>query len=289
MSMMMMVVTSASSHFGITIPLNGLPCVTSLNDCLPLQVSDDFMLSFLGEIIICEVKRDKRPELRIIHNVDSVPYDVFGAWMTERSYISGTLEFAPLGVDHTSLSELCLNHVDKMHENQTRLAQIMDYNGSSVKTLLVARLPRSQEDDKFCLIFTHGTVTYIPHQIVLRWVQQKPSTSETTSASNIGTALWHTVEEHCIETNGHITGMKLSPDHQYLYVNCRHWEGHVDGKKVRPSIQDSPPDVSEDMTMLVYSLSTYEKINVHVGHQAFTGSEACFYIFLSVADKLVAR
>ena len=198
--------------------------MTSLNDCLPLQVSDDFMLSFLGEIIICRVKKEEMLELQCIHKVVSVPYDVFGAWMTERSYISGKLEFAPPGVDYTSLSELCLNHVDKMHENQTRVAQIVDYNSSSVRTLLVARPPRSQENDKFCLIFTHGTVTYVPHQIVLRWVQRKQSTTETSSAANIDTALWHTVEEHCIETNGHVIGMKLSPDHQYLYVNCRPWK-----------------------------------------------------------------
>ena len=228
-------------------------------------------------------------ELQPIHKVVIVPYDIFGAWMTERSYISGKLEFAPSGVDYISLTELCLNHVDKMHESQTRLAQIMDYKGSSVRTPLVARPPRSQENDQFCLIFTHGTVTRIPHQIVLRWMQQKQSTSETSSTANIDTALWHTVEEHFIETNGHIIGIKLSPDHQFLYVNCRPWKEALDMKKVGTSFQDSPPDISEEMTLTCYSLATYEKINVHVGHQAFTGSEACFYIFLSVADNLVAR
>ena len=209
--------------------------------------------------------------------------------MTGRSYISGKLELTPPGVDYTSLSELCLNHVDKMHQNQTRLAQIIDYNGSCVRTPLVARPPRSQEDDTFCLIFTHGFVTYVPHQIVLRWVQQKRSTTETSSGANIDTALWHTVEEHCIETNGVITGMMLSPDHQYLYVNCRPWKGPLDMKKVGTSFQGSPPDISEEMILTCYSLATYEKINVHVGHQAFTASEAFFFIFLSVADNLVAR
>ncbi|XP_074613694.1 F-box/WD repeat-containing protein 5-like [Acropora palmata] len=245
-------------------------------------------IHFEGEIIIFEMKKEEMLELQPIHKVVIVPYDIFGAWMTERSYISGKLEFAPSGVDYISLTELCLNHVDKMHESQTRLAQIMDYKGSSVRTPLVARPPRSQENDQFCLIFTHGTVTRVPHQIVLRWMQQKQSTSETSSTANIDTALWHTVEEHFIETNGHIIGIKLSPDHQFLYVNCRPWKEALDMKKVGTSFQDSPPDISEEMTLTCYSLATYEKINVHVGHQAFTGSEACFYIFLSVADNLVA-
>ena len=95
--------------------------------------------------------------------------------------------------------------------------------------------------------------------------------------------------EHCIETNGVITGMMLSPDHQYLYVNCRPWKEALDMNKVGTSFQYSPPDISEEMTLTCYSLATYEKINVHVGHQAFTASEKYFFLFLSVADKLVAR
>ena len=269
--------------------MHGLPCVTSLTDCLPLQVSDDFMVSFLGEIIICEVKREEMLKVQFIHTVGNFPHSICGAWMTEQSYISGKLEFAPPAVDHSSLSELCLNHVDRIGENHTSLAQIVNYMGSSVKGILVARPPKSQEDDKFCLIFKHGAVTYVPYQVGFRWVQRRLSTFETSSSPNIDTALWHTVEEHCIETNGAITGMMLSPDHQYLYVNCRPWKRPLDMNKVGTSFQDIPPDISEEMTLTCYSLATYEKINVHVGHQAFTPSEKYFFIFLSVADKLVAR
>ena len=289
LSRMMMVFTFAASPFGIAILFNGLPCVTSLSDCLPLQVSDDFMVSFLGEIIICEVKREEMLKVQFIDTVANLPYSIRGAWMTEQSYISGKLEFAPRAVDHSSLSELCLSHVDRREENQTSLARIVNYMGSSVKGILVARPPKSQEDDKFCLIFKHGAVTYVPHQVGFRWVQRKLSTFETSRSPNIDTALWHTVEEHCIETNGVITGMMLSPDHQYLYVNCRPWKEALDMKKVGTSFQYCPPEISEEMTLTCYSLATYEKINVHVGHQAFTASEKYFFIFLSVADKLVAR
>ena len=284
-----MVVTSAASPFGIAIPFNGLPCVTSLTDCLPLQVSDDFMVSFLGKIIICEVKREEMLKVQFIHTVGNLPDTIRGAWMTEQSYISGKLEFAPPAADHTTLSELCLNHVDRIEENQTSLAQIVNYMGSYVRGVLVARPPESQEDDKFCLIFKYGAVTNVPYQVCFRWVQRKLPTFKTSSSPNIDTALWHTVEEHCIETNGVITGMMLSPDHQYLYVNCRPWKRPLDMKKVGTSFQDIPPYISEGMTLTCYSLATYEKIIVHVGHQAFTPSEKYFFIFLSVADKLVAR
>ena len=132
-------------------------------------------------------------------------------------------------------------------------------------------------------------MTYVPHQVGFRWMHRTPSTSETRGAANSDTALWHMVEEHCIKTNGVITGMMLSPDHQYLYVNCRPWKTPLDMKKVGTSFKDSPPDISEEMTLTCYSLVTYEKINLHAGHQAFTASEKYFFIFLSVADKLVAR
>ena len=209
---------------------------------------------------MCEVERNETLELRLIDLVINLPYTIHGAWMTGKRFICGNLEYVPEGVD-----------VDNF--------------------MVTARRPKSQEDDKLGLIFQRhgGASPDVPHQIVLRWMQQKRFTSETSSATNIDTSLWHTVEEHCIETNGHIIGIKLSPDHQYLYVNCRPWKEALDMEKVGTSFHDSPPDISEEMTLTCYSLATYEKINVHVGHQAFTASEACFYIFLSVADNLVAR
>lgn len=240
-------------------------------------------INFMGEIIIFKIEKENTLGVQLIHEVESVPYDVYGAWLTERSYISGNFEFAPSGADHTSVSELCLNYVDKP-DYQTTLAQVIDYNCSSVRTLLVAKPLGSQENDKFCLIFTHGTLNYVPHQIMLRWIQRK------TFADNFGIDqdLWQTLEEHCIETNGHINGMKLSLDQQYLYVNCRRWQWQDEKPKAESCSQDSPPDISNDITMQVYSLSTYEMVNVHFGHQAFTGNDVCFFIFLSVADRLVA-
>ena len=183
-------------------------------------------------------------KVQFIHTVGDLPYIIHGAWMTEQSYICGNLEYVPEGVD-----------VDNY--------------------IVIARPSKSQEDDKLGLIFQHGASPNVAHQIVLRWMQQNRSTGETGSAANIDTASWQELETRGIDTNGVITGLILSPDLEYLYVNCRPFQG-------------CPRDISE-MTLTCYSLATYEKINVHVGHQAFTGSEACVFIFPSVANKQGAR
>ena len=191
---------------------------------------------------MCEVERNERLELHLIELVINLPYTIHGAWMTGNRFICGNLEYVPEGV-----------YVDNF--------------------MVTARRPKSQEDDKLGLIFQRhgGASPNVPHQIVLRWMQQNRSNSETSS----DTASWQELETRGINTNGVITGMMLSPDLEYLYVNCR-------------PFQDCSRDISE-MTLTCYSLATYEKINVHVGHQAFTGGEARFFSFPSVAKKLVAR
>ena len=256
--------------------------------------------------------------MRAIHNINSEPYDVFGAWLTERCYISGTFEFVS-GNHYSSISELWVNSVDNKLNRRIKLARVFNYNLSSVRTVLIAR-PSSNGlkqadssttipvEDKFCLIFTHGTVTYVPHQIVFKWLNIKDCSNDHTKrnafcARSNGINSGYTesrdstetdqnslysIEEHCIETSAHIIGMSLSPDHEYLYVNCRLWQLQ-DGKQSNGSSFDNPPEISTDITLQVYKLSTYELVSVHVGHQAYTANDGCFFIFLNVADRLVAR
>ena len=247
----------------------------------------------------------------LVHGINNEPYDVFGSWLTERCYISGTFEFLENENDGSSVSELWANCVDESLENQTNLARVINRNSSSVRTVLVARpnvgvqctyaSATRQRNDQICLIFTHGTVTYVPHQIVFKWLRQAggssnnykvvgKSFSDNGQEQNTGIPVgryesFSGKPDHCIETNAHIIGMNLSPDHEYLYVNCRNWE-QQDGKV---SYCEFPPEISKDITLRVYSLSTYELIGVHAGHKAYTPNDGCFFIFLNVADKLVAR
>lgn len=270
---------------------------------------------FTGEIFICELQGSS--VIGVIHGVNNEPYDVFGAWLTERCYISGMFEFMESENDGSSISELWANCVDEELQNKTNLTRVVNRNASSVRTVLVARPNNAlqcanpsaelQQDDHVCLIFTHGTVTYVPHQIVFKWLRLPHGSNchgglsdtamkqfcldnghkQSTEMPAGGGCESSTKPDHCIETNAHIIGMSLSPDHQYLYVNCRMWEQH-DGK-VGCELAESPPEISNDITLQVYSLSTYELVSVHVGHKAFTANNGCFFIFLNVADNLVAR
>lgn len=239
--------------------------------------------------------------IALVHGINNEPYDVFGAWLTERCYISGTFEFMEPENDGSSISELWANYVDESTENQRNLAQILNHNSSSVRTVLVAHpnanaLPHTyasaakKKDEDVCLIFTHGTVTYVPHQIVFKWLKlPKGSTRKFEQGKGISSERYEpfTRKEHYIETNAHIIGMSLSPDHQYLYVNCRTWEQPA-GNVVDDAAQ-FPPEISNDITLQVYSLSTYKLVDVHSGHKAYTANNGCFFIFLNVADQLVAR
>ena len=243
-----------------------------------------------------------------------MPYDVFGAWLTDRCYISGSLDFMEAD-DNLSVSELWANSVDEPNERQICFCRVINHDRSSVRTVLVARPTGSRHStstdssvrEEVCLIFTHGTVTYTPHEIVFKWsslsrnlkgptklnellikkgcVSGMRSKGSEETASNSKDSC--TGRGHRIETQAHIIGMALSPDHDFLYVNCRPWNPqHVKGD---PKAASSPPEISSDIHLRAYSLSTYQLLCVHTGHQAFTPNKGCFFIFLNVAEKLVVR
>lgn len=273
------------------------------------------MFVFTGEIFILQLQGFNA--VGVLHCVNSEPYDVFGAWLTERYYISGTFEFME---NDSSTSELWANCADGFSQDyQTKLARVVNYNSSSVRTVLVARpsgvcssrpaegSSALQRNDCICLIFTHGTVTYVPHQIVFKWFKLENGDYATRKLSivrnshtnssymergrtgEVGCGPCYTEEEHCIETNAHIIGMSLSPDHQFLYVNCRPWQQQHRKDRTGPRLIASPPEISSEITLRVYSLATYKLVGVHTGHEAYTPNDGCFFIFLNVADKLVAR
>lgn len=170
----------------------------------------------------------------LVHNSVNEPYALFGAWLTERCYISGTLEVIMEPAENGGrpfLSQLWANHVGELPENQTnetksKLARVVNHDSWSV-TIVHAARPNIcsqsthastvlQRDDSVCLIFTYGTVTNSePHQIMLKWVKlpqkrnshrERDEQSSEIPASGYG---FCSRPDHCIETNGQINWNKF--------------------------------------------------------------------------------
>ncbi|KAL9989015.1 hypothetical protein ACROYT_G003521 [Oculina patagonica] len=278
----------------------------------------------IGEIFIYKLQGSSMASFFRSNSIE--PDYLFGDWLTERCYVSGTLnEMEPAENDgHKQfLSQLWANFVAESPENQTSqtksmLAQVISHAmlAWSVKFVLVARPNISsqatyasttlQRDDRVCLIFTYSTVSHVlPHQIMLKWlrlptdlchgglnslaaVRESCAKNGQEQCSEMPADSFASCSrpDHCIETNGHIIGMSLSPDHQFLYVNCRQFQHQSD--EFGNLLDQQHPDISNDITLQVYSLSTYELVGVHNGHLANSGKCDCAYINLDVADKLVA-
>lgn len=196
----------------------------------------------------------------------------------------------------------------------------MNENGSSVRNVLVAK-PAFLKDNELLLIFTHGVVTYIPHQIVIHKIRIEEnndtlrvlpesdisgknhvsekcrvgidSESDAENSDEDADDVKFTAPDHLIETNAHIIGVGLAPEEDLIYVNCRPWIG--DRRAVQRGVGGAhwgvqeEFEISSDIHTRVYSLSSLELVKEHVGHRAFTPNDKCFFIFLDVAEKLVAR
>ena len=254
-----------------------------------------------------------------VHSNINEPYASFGAWLSERCYVSGTLEATtePAENDGQSFfSQLWANYVGELPENQniqrvSKLAQVVNHNGWSVTLVHVARPNISSQstytstalqwDGCVCLICTYGTVTNaLPHQIMFKWLKLPHDLTsrggrescmskghEQRSEMSSGDFGSCSRPDHCIETNAHIIGISLSPDHQYLFVNCRLFQQQND--ESGNNLDQSHPKISNDITLQVYNLSTYELVGVHVGHQAFSSKYSSAFLYSDGVDKLVAR
>ena len=249
-----------------------------------------------GEIAVYTVGDSKKRKAFIVNE----PYDVFGTWLNNKYFISGNFLFAEPDY-YSTVSELWANCVadpklpdhseSEMPAERVSLCRIINKNSSSVRSVAVSRPLGTNEvcsTREALLIFTHGRVTYTPHQVLFKRISfQKESPILKKDFSNVlskNQNVCYTSADHVIETSAHIIGLALSPDNKFLYVNCRPWS--VDGQSVCP---DEPPEISDSIHLRVYDLSTYQLVKEHIGHKAFTPNDGCFFIFLNVSGQLVAR
>lgn len=161
------------------------------------------------------------------------------------------------------------------------------------------------------LIFSTGSKAYVPHQIAFKLVEKVtfpkqldpgPSLKERIALRNMRRESESEYEEpdwanfdavadrfdkidKIIDLHGQIIGMALSPDHRYLYVNCRPWpQNYV----IRNPLE--PPPIAQEIDIHVIDLVTFKKVGKMLrAHRAYTPNTDCFFIFLDVCDDYVAR
>ncbi|XP_076657416.1 F-box and WD repeat domain containing 5 [Halictus rubicundus] len=89
--------------------------------------------------------------------------------------------------------------------------------------------------------------------------------------------------DHVIDLHGHIVGMRLSPDHRYLYVNIRLWP--------KGAIAKMPPSpIAREIDIRVIDLMTLKEVGcMSRVHTAYVNENTeCSDIFLDVCDEYVA-
>ncbi|ESO88154.1 hypothetical protein LOTGIDRAFT_126606 [Lottia gigantea] len=90
--------------------------------------------------------------------------------------------------------------------------------------------------------------------------------------------------DQMIDLNGHVTGLCLSDNKRYLYVNCRPWVGKVDREDPW-----STPLLSEDIEVRVIDLHTLTDTGIrYTGHKGLSPSTMCCFVFLHTSHDYVA-
>ncbi|XP_045472251.1 F-box/WD repeat-containing protein 5 [Harmonia axyridis] len=166
--------------------------------------------------------------------------------------------------------------------------------------------------DKY-LIFVTGSNTFIPHEIGFKRIRSfkfpdridpGPSLKERQMLyderkrlldSGVENIFWNDVDsiaekfdtpDHLIDLHGHILGMRLSPDHRFLFVTIRRWpewETYNFEDVVDPS-----PKVQSDIALNVIDMVTLEVVGVSAESNAAYSMEADYYfVYMDVTNELI--
>lgn len=201
----------------------------------------------------------------------------------------------------------------ELEEEMTKLD--LPKRNEAIKKRQVDEVDETEDDDletappKY-LIFSTGSKAYVPHQIAFKRVDKVvfpkqldpgPSLKERIALQRMRRESESLYEEpdwsnynavsdrfdkidKIIDLHGQIIGMALSPDHRFLYVNCRVWpQNYV----IRNPLE--PPPIAQEIDIHVIDLMTFKKVGKMLrAHRAYTPNTDCFFIFLDVCDKFVA-
>ncbi|KAL5004664.1 hypothetical protein ScPMuIL_018120 [Solemya velum] len=90
--------------------------------------------------------------------------------------------------------------------------------------------------------------------------------------------------DHLIDLFGHVTGLCLSKDQRYLFLNCRPWKG-----KVNRNNPWETPELSSEIEVRVIDMMNLNDTGIRYrGHVGHSPSTMCCFVFLAVSGDFVA-
>ncbi|XP_059174024.1 F-box/WD repeat-containing protein 5-like isoform X2 [Physella acuta] len=207
---------------------------------------------------------------------------------------------APINLD-LHAKQGCCNHISHSIATQTEglvspASSFHSLSHMSHSSSLSRDLGQSTPREKL-LIYTWGSETYIPHKIGIKRMRWTDFSKGEVTARRSSMLLPDVMEnlhnmagnrrdkpDVTIEMHGHIVGLSLSPDHKFLYVNCRPWPQNY----IISDPQESPP-LAQEVEISTIDLTTFKFVGpVLRSHKAYTHSDECFFLNLDVSEHYVA-
>uniref|UniRef100_A0A2C9JT43 F-box domain-containing protein n=1 Tax=Biomphalaria glabrata TaxID=6526 RepID=A0A2C9JT43_BIOGL len=199
--------------------------------------------------------------------------------------------------DQRATKSMCTNSIATQTEGiASRASSFHSLSHMSHSSSLSPDLCTSTPREKL-LIYTWGSETYIPHKIGIKRMRWSDFSKGEVTARRSSMLLPDVMEnlhnmagnrrdkpDVTIEMHGHIVGLSLSPDHKFLYVNCRPWPKNY----IISDPQESPP-LAQEVEISTIDLTTFNFVGpVLRSHKAYTHSDECFFLNLDVSEHYVA-
>lgn len=234
-----------------------------------------------GMVYVYDIKQQK-----FIFRAVNRPYDVYSTWLGTRHFIYGDIVGANpiLG---GSESVLYCSDVRAKTGNFKVLCRFDNGQGAYVRQM--KSMPSVDKTGKHSagietelndhrVFYSKGGSYFCGHQVACCNV-----TTDTMPQCSHQKEFITSAHSAVQEVAGRVIGLQLSPDNQYIYINCRRF------LDIDNQVGWRGPDISEDVEVRAYRTDSLELVQILHGHKCFTPKTGCFFIFLDVSDRYVAR
>ncbi|XP_062508287.1 F-box/WD repeat-containing protein 5-like [Corticium candelabrum] len=231
-----------------------------------------------GIVYIYDLKQQK-----FLSHAVTRPLNIFSTWLDSQHFAYGDIMASSLEPGGSESILYCSN-ARRQAGDYKQLGRFYNRRGTCIRQIrsmplvdMKAGSSHSNCGSDYRLFYSKGDTYRCGHQLACCDV-----TTERLPPISSNREFITSTHKNVCEVNGRVVGLRMSPDNQLIYINCRPFtntDAHANLLQ---------PDISENAEVRVYRSDSLELVQMLRGHKCYTPKSSCFIIHLDVSESYIA-